>query len=83
MSEFKLAEIAIVVSHREQSASSVNDLLTQYGDYIIARMGVPHRTRKVFIISVVMEAPEDKINQLTDALNRLSGIQIKRMMIEK
>ena len=81
MSELKLAEIAIVISNREKSACPVNDLLTQFGDYIIARMGVPHRSRQMFIVSVVMEAPAEKITQLSDELNKLGNIQIKTMMM--
>ena len=81
MSELKLAEVAIVISNREKSACPVNDLLTQYGDYIIARIGVTHRSRQMFIVSVVMEAPEEKILQLSEELNKLGNIQIKTMMI--
>ncbi len=81
MSEMKLAEIAIVVVNREKSASEVNDVLTQYGNYIIARMGVPHRSREMFIISVVMEAPEEEIEHLTDQLHKLENIRVKSIMI--
>ncbi len=81
MSDLKLAEIAIVISNREKSACPVNDLLTQYGDFIIARMGVPHRSRQMFIVSVVMEAPEEKIVQLSDELKQLGNVRIKTMMI--
>ena len=81
MSEVKLAEFAIVISNREKSACSVNDVLSQYGDYIIARMGVPHRSRQMFIVSVVMEAPEEKIIQLSEALKKLETVQIKMMII--
>lgn len=81
MSDLKLAEIAIVISNREKSAGAVNDLLTQYGDYILARMGVPHRSRQMFIVSVVMEAPETKIASLSEELNQLGNVQIKTMMI--
>ena len=81
MSELKLAEIAIVISHREKSAAAVNDLLTRYGDFIIARMGVPHRSRKMFIVSVVMEAPEEQITQLSEELKKLENLQIKTILI--
>ena len=81
MSDLKLAEIAVVISNREKSACPVNDLLTQYGDFIIARMGVPHRSRQMFIVSVVMEAPEEKIVQLSDELKQLGNVRIKTMMI--
>ncbi|MBO4644080.1 MAG: iron-only hydrogenase system regulator [Alphaproteobacteria bacterium] len=81
MSELKLAEIAIVVSHREKSAALINDLLTQYGEYIIARMGVPHRQKQLNLISIVLEAPAEKIDELYEKLTGLSNVQVKILTI--
>ena len=81
MSELKLAEIAIVVSHREKSAALINDLLTQYGEYIIARMGVPHRQKQLNLISIVMEAPAEKIDELYAKLTALGSVQVKILTI--
>ncbi|MBR1945977.1 MAG: hypothetical protein IJ846_06790 [Alphaproteobacteria bacterium] len=81
MSELKLAEIAIVVPHREKSAASINDLLSQYGECIIARMGVPHRQKQLNLISIVMEAPQEKIEELRIKLEQVDGIQVKIITI--
>ena len=81
MSELKLAEIAIVVPHRLQSAGAINDLLTQYGEYIIARMGVPHRQRQLNLISIVMEVPAEKVDELYAKLADLKNIQVKILAI--
>lgn len=81
MSELKLAELAIVVPHREESASSINDLLSQYGEYIIARMGVPHRQKQLSLISIVMEAPAEKIEELCSKLEQVKNIQVKTIKI--
>ena len=81
MSELKLAEIAIVVPHREKSAASINDLLSQYGECIIARMGVPHRQKQLNLISIVMEAPQEKIEELHAKLEQVNGIQVKIITI--
>lgn len=81
MSELKLAEIAIVVPHRETSAASINDLLSQYGEFIIARMGVPHRQKQLNLISVVLEAPAEKIEELRAKLEKVNNIQVKMITI--
>lgn len=81
MAELKLAEIAIVVPHREKSAASINDLLTQYGDYIIARMGVPHRQKQLSLISIVMEAPAQVIEELGAKLGEIKNIQVQIITI--
>ena len=44
--ETKLAVIAIVVE-REESVRELNDLLHSCSNYIIGRMGIPHRERGV------------------------------------
>ena len=53
--ETRVAVLAIIV--REGTAvTALNDLLHQYGAYIIGRMGVPYRQRGVNIISVALAA---------------------------
>ena len=54
--ETRVAVLAIIV--RDGTAvAELNDLLHQYGAYIVGRMGVPYRQRGVNIISVAMDAP--------------------------
>jgi len=74
--ETRVAVVAIIV--REGSAvAALNDLLHQYGNYIIGRMGVPYRQRGVNIISVAMDAPADVISALSGKIGRLPGITAK------
>lgn len=74
--ETRVAVVAIIV--REGAAvETLNDLLHQYGTYIIGRMGVPYRDKGVNIISVAMDAPADVISALSGKLGRLPGITAK------
>ena len=74
--ETRVAMLAIIV--REGTAvAELNDLLHQYGKYIIGRMGVPYHARGVNIISVAMDAPADVISALSGKIGRLSGITAK------
>lgn len=74
--ETRVAVVAIIV--REGAAvETLNDLLHQYGTYIIGRMGVPYRDKGVNIISVAMDAPADAISALSGKLGRLPGITAK------
>ena len=56
---------------------ALNDLLHQYGKYIIGRMGVPYHARSVNIISVAIDAPADVISALSGKIGRLPGITAK------
>ena len=55
----------------------LNQLLHEYGSYIIGRMGIPYRERKIHVISIAMDAPQDTINALTGKIGRLEGISAK------
>ena len=74
--ETRVAVLAVIV--REGAAvTALNDLLHQYGAYIIGRMGVPYRQRGVNIISVALDAPQDVISALSGKIGRLEGITAK------
>ena len=64
MTESRVALIGIIVSSKE-SVEQLNHLLSEYGSYIIGRMGLPYKERNISIISVAMDAPNDVINALT------------------
>lgn len=74
--EKRVAIISMIISDSE-SVPSVNKLLHEYGDYIQGRMGLPYRERGLNIISVVVDAPADKISALSGKLGRLSGVTSK------
>ena len=74
--ETRVALIGIIVE-QESSAAALNALLHEYGGYIIGRMGLPYRERGVNIISVVLDAPQDKIAALSGKIGRLEGITVK------
>jgi len=72
----RVAVLAIIVKDAD-SVAALNDLLHQYGSYIIGRMGVPYREKGVNIISVAMDAPGDIISALSGKIGRLKGITAK------
>ena len=72
----RVALIGIVVENYE-SAEKLNSLLHQYGEYVIGRMGVPYRARKISIISVAIDAPETVISALAGKLGMLPGVSVK------
>ena len=74
--ENRVAIISIVVEEYS-AAEGVNSLLHEYGQYIIGRMGIPYRTRKISLISVAMDAPGDVISALSGKLGMLRGVSSK------
>ena len=74
--ETRVALIGIIVE-KESSVAALNELLHQYGRYIIGRMGLPYREKCVNIISVVLDAPQDAISALSGQIGRLDGVSYK------
>lgn len=74
--ETRIALIGIIVENME-SITQLNNLLHEYGSYIIGRMGIPYREKSVNIISVAIDAPQDIINALSGKIGRLDGITAK------
>ena len=74
--ETRVALIGIIVED-ESSVERMNRILHEYAPYILGRMGVPHRERGISIISIVIEAPADRISALSGKLGMLPGISTK------
>lgn len=74
--ETRVAVIGIVVENVE-SVEKLNSILHEYGEYIIGRMGIPYRTKKINIISIAIDAPQDIISALSGKIGRLPGISAK------
>lgn len=72
----RVALIAIIVEDME-SAEKINALLHQYREYVIGRMGIPYREKKISIISVAVDAPADIISALSGKLGMLKGVSTK------
>ena len=74
--ETRIAIIGIIVEDAD-ATDTINRLLHDYGSYIIGRMGIPYRSRSVYIISIVLDAPSDVINTLAAKIGRVKGVSAK------
>lgn len=73
MEETRVALLGIVVENPD-AVEPLNQLLHQYQEYIIGRMGLPYRKRGVSIISIVLDAPGDVISSLSGKTGMLPGV---------
>jgi len=72
----RVALMAIIVEDRD-SVKELNDLLHEYGDHIIGRMGIPYKRREINIISIAMDAPQDTTSELAGKIGKLEGVNVK------
>ena len=74
--ETRVAVIGIIVENTE-SVDKLNAILHDYGNIIIGRMGLPYKERKINIISIAVDAPQDVISALSGKIGNLPGISAK------
>lgn len=74
--ETRVAVMSIIVEDGD-AVEKINAALHEYGEYIIGRMGIPYRKRKVNIISIAMDAPQNTISSLAGKIGSLSGVSVK------
>ena len=74
--ENRVVLLGIVVENPD-SVEKLNNILHKYSEYIIGRMGIPHRKRNISLISVAMDAPSDKISALSGSIGMLDGVSSK------
>lgn len=74
--ETRVAIIGIIVEE-ESSVDELNQILHEYGSYIIGRMGIPYQKKGINIISIAVDAPQDIISALSGKLGKLPGVSSK------
>ena len=75
--ENRVAIISMIIDN-ENIVPEVNRLLHEYSGYILSRMGLPCRGRGLNIISVVADAPADKISALSESWADFGALHQKR-----
>ena len=68
--------MSIIVENGE-AVEKLNAILHNYGEYIVGRMGIPYRKRKVNIIAIALDAPQNTISALSGKVGSLPGVSVK------
>ena len=76
MNENRVAVLTILIEDLD-TAERVNELLHEYGQHVIGRMGIPYRGRGVSVICVVLDAPQPLVSALSGRIGRLPGVSAK------
>jgi putative iron-only hydrogenase system regulator len=75
-SDTRVALVSMIIRDAD-AVETLNEILHEYRDYIIGRMGIPYHPKDMHIISIAIDAPVDAINALSGKLGRLTGVSIK------
>lgn len=72
----RVAVMAIIVEDHN-ATEQLNNILHDYGNYIIGRMGIPYKAKNISVVSIALDAPQDHISALAGKLGNISGISVK------
>ena len=72
----RIAILGIIVEDMDR-VERVNELLHEYREYIVGRMGMPYRERGVSVFSVVMDADTNTVSALSGKLGMTPGVSAK------
>ena len=66
-----------IIVEELDSVEALNGLLHEYGNYIIGRMGLPNREKKINIVSIAIAASQDTITALAGKIGAIKGVSVK------
>ena len=60
----RISVVSILVADRAES-QKINGILSDYGEWILGRMGIPYKEKNISVMSIVLDAPIEITNALT------------------
>jgi len=78
--EKRVGFVGIIVHNRKEACDTVNGVLSEFGDLIVVRTGVPRVRDRCSVITLVVDATTDEIGALTGKLGAIPGVAVKSML---
>ena len=75
--EKRLGFVGVIIHNRKKAAPLVNNILTEFGDLVIGRMGIPHVKKELSVIVLIVNATTDGLGALTGKLGKVNGVSVK------
>ncbi len=79
----RLGVVGIVIQDRKRAAPLVNQILSEHGEIIAGRMGLPYRGRKVSVIALIVDGTTDELGSLTGKLGMIEDVHVCSSLIRK
>ena len=72
----KLAIVGVIITNRT-IVPEVQSVLSDFGDIIIGRMGVPDKANGINAIALIVEGENEQLSALTGKLGRIDSVSVK------
>lgn len=73
----RIGVVGIVIEGNRDVAMEVQKILSENGDIILGRMGIPDREDNISAISLIVKGESERISALTGRLGRLERVNVK------
>ncbi len=77
MERKRIGVIGIVLENPSAVQERLNQYISDAGQIIIGRLGVPYRERNVAVLALLVDGTNDEINSLTGRLGSLPGVNVR------
>ena len=81
--EKRVGFVGVVIENREKNADMVNKILSDYGEIIVARVGIPYKQKNVSVITLVVDTDSNMVGALTGKLGAISGVNVKSALCKR
>lgn len=78
----RLGFVGIIVEDRIKNAPLVNKILTEYGEMVVARVGLPYKEKHCSVITLIVDATTDEMGALTGKLGKIEGVSCKSGLVK-
>jgi len=75
----KLSVMGIALDHREDMSPKVQGVLSDFGEQILMRAGVPSPDRRNGLITLTLEAEDHAVQDLAKRLEEIEGVTVRTM----
>jgi len=83
LTQTRIGVVGVVITDRKNQSAKVNNILSEYAQIIIGRMGIPYREKNLGLIALIIEGSTDEIGAMTGKLGSLKGVQVKTALVSK
>ncbi|MFW5790653.1 MAG: TM1266 family iron-only hydrogenase system putative regulator [Bacillota bacterium] len=73
----RIGVVGIVIEDRKEVAEKLNQILSESGEIILGRMGIPSREYDLSMLSLIVEGTPDQVAGMTGKIGNLPGVSIK------
>jgi putative iron-only hydrogenase system regulator len=80
--ETRVGFVGIVVEDRKET-QRVNQILSEFGELIRGRIGIPNREDGTAVIGLIVEGTNERLGALTGRLGNVKGITVRSALAGK